>query len=187
MLGFKIYDMAVYEDNLNMFLVGMHWNIFAKALTTICDHPLLSHVKQLHIKQKAAMSRTRQTGIANEVWKLFSSLPPLDELTIPGCDLHIPLAGLFNNQRLYHLGRHNAFPQIKELEILNPSMGVDETECAEAIMELTKSQHALGKPFKCVTVRTQDLHPGIVERLRRRVIIVDWSVWCEKEEEEEEV
>ena len=32
---------------------------------------------------------------------------------------------------------------------------------------------------------TQDLHPGIVERLRRRVIVVDWSVWCEKEEEEE--
>ena len=183
-VGLRIYETDADKGDLNMSLVEMGRKIFSKALVTIRNHPLLSHVKRPHINQRAAMSKTRQMGIANEVWGLFTSLGPLDELSIRGCDLHIPLANFIETQGLYRSGYHTIFPRIKELRILYPSTEGDEMECVNMIVALAKIQHGLEIPFKCVTVRTWDLHAGIVEELRRWVAAVDYNVWCREEGED---
>ena len=116
-LGFILYETDANADDLNMSVVEMGWQIFSQALTTIQNHPLLSHAKRLHIKQGA-----------------------------------------------YMLGR--------------------EVECMGAIVELAKSQHAMGVPFERVTVRTMGLHPEMAEELGRCVATVDCDAWRLEEEQD---
>ena len=52
---------------------------------------------------------------------------------------------------------------------------VDNEECIAAIVELTKSQHALGVPFKRVTVRTEKFPMVMAEMLEPWVGEVDFQ------------
>ena len=186
-LGLIVGETGIDDDDLNMSLAEIGWVIFSQALKTISNHPLLSHVKHLHIKYKAAMSNTRKMPqMANKFRELFVALGPLDELILHGCDLHLFLANFLDNLGLGHLVEPVVFPQIKELMILHPSMEVDEVECMNAIVELAKSQRALGIPFESVTVHTWKLPTGMAEELERWVDEVDCCGWCRDEEEEEE-
>ena len=182
-LGFSIRESGVGENELNMSDVEMGWDIFSQALTTIRDHPLLSHVRRLRIKERVPVSSACEVRTATKIQELLSSLGPLDELTIRGCDLRLLLAGFLDDPGLCRLGQPISFPQIKDFKILYPSMGIDEMECMNAIVELAKSQHALGIPFECVTVRTWYCHEGMEEELGRWVATVDYSLWCKEGED----
>ena len=182
-LGFDVDDTDQDEDELFMDRAEMGWEIFSQALTTIRDHPLLSHVKRLHVKYKATAPDTYETSMAHKVRELFGSLGPLDELTIRGCDLRIFLRHfLWHGPWVDSLETPLVILQAKELKILHPSMEDNEVECSSAIVGLAKLQHALAIPFERVTVSTEWLPIWMKEELEQWVGAVDYS-----EEEEDGV
>ncbi|KAF9783773.1 hypothetical protein BJ322DRAFT_1067017 [Thelephora terrestris] len=176
-LCFKVDETGVNRDELHMGHDQIGWEIFSQALTTIQDHPLLSHIKRLHLTCKVgAPSDYTMSRMSVKIRELFSSLGPLDELTIYGCDLRIFLATFLDSSRLEDSEPPIVFPQIKKLAVLhvNPSMEFEEnTECMNAFVELAKSQHALGIPFERVAVRTWRYPPGMADQLRPWVTAVD--------------
>ena len=113
--------------------------------------------------------------MADEVGELFGSLGPFQgELTIRGCDLQV-LSVDFLDMPMFHVMKGPiVFPQINELAVLHPFIEGDEME---AIVDLAKSQHELGKPFKRVKVRMGGLPAGMVEELGQRVDVLDY---CEE-------
>ena len=183
-LGLHIHETGVDEGDLNMSFEKMGREVFSQALTTTCDHPLVSHVKRLHIKHRAAMSDTEEMlWIADKVRELFGSLGPLDKLTIHGCDLHMFLIDFLDDPELDPLEGPIVFPQINELTVSHPQMEIDEMECMDAIAGLAESQHALGIPFERVAVRMWSLPAGMVEELGRWVGTVDClEEWYEEED-----
>ena len=110
--------------------------------------------------------------MAYRVEGLFGSLGPLDELTIDGCDLHTyfpPVVGESYDSQCGWI----AFPLIKTLAVLHPSMEEHEEECMNAIIELAELQHTKGTPFERVTVRAEALPVAMEDRLRPWVGIAD--------------
>ena len=177
-LEFHIADNEMDEEELLIPLGDMDWEIFSQALATIQGYPLLSHIKRLCIKHNAAPPDDYH--LEEEVRELFSSLGPLDELTIHGCDLRI--LGTNFVDEISDSEQMVDFPQIKELKILHPRTEYDGTECMEAIAKLAESQHALGIPFERVTIRMWIFPEEMVEELREWVGEVD----CCKEWDPEE-
>ena len=154
--------------------VEIGWEIFYQALTTIQDCPLLSSVKRFHIECIAAPSAAHSIGrIGSGVRELFSSLGPLDELTIHHRDLHVFLANFVDDLGNYTWEQPIVLPQVKELVISHPAMKVNAEAYMDAIVELAKSQHARGIPFERLTIRTWDIPARIGEELGRWVDTVD--------------
>ena len=170
-VNFEVIQFGVHESLLDMSHEEMGWSIFCAALEAIQDRPLLSHVKRLHIKYNESMSSPYDKGcwMIEGVRDLFNSLEPLDELIIDGCDLRIFLAEFLADLGLNDPERPIVFPHIKQLTILLPSRNTDDTRCMAAIVELAKSQHALGIPFERVKLRVWDNPGGMAEKLRRWV------------------
>ncbi|KAF9783944.1 hypothetical protein BJ322DRAFT_1219491 [Thelephora terrestris] len=183
-LGFEIGATDAPEDELFLPRAEMGWEIFSQALETTKDHPLLSHVKRLHIEYRAAILDTdKMVSIAEEIQELFNSLGPLDEFTIRGCDLHLFLDPFLDDPVL---GPHSPFifPHTKVLTISHPLMD-NERECMNAIPKLAKLQHELGIPFKLVTVRIFRFPVGMATELGRWVDVVDCRrEWFPKEDDE---
>ncbi|KAF9783897.1 hypothetical protein BJ322DRAFT_1211799 [Thelephora terrestris] len=172
--GFNVDDTGIAKVDLDMPRAEMGWEIFSKGLTTIRDHPLLTHAKQLCLEHRAIISDPyMMLRMAEEVRELFGSLGPLDKLTISGCDLHIFVANFLDHPVLDNLESPIVFPQINELIILHPLMEEDRVECMDAIVELTSSQHARGIPFDRVAIRMLDIPAGMEEALKRWVGVVD--------------
>ena len=175
-LAFDVSETGAREDELAMSLEDMGWEALSQAFTTIRNHPLLFHIKRLHIEYRAAVTdEDIMIRMVGKVRELFGSLRPLDELTIHGCDLHIFLPAFLDgaDMELLDLALPIVFPRIKELKILHPMMEDDEMECMNAIVRLAKAQHALGIPFERVMVRMWMLPVGMARELRRWVDVVD--------------
>ena len=173
-LGFNVDDTGGDEAELSMPRAEMGWEIFSQALMTIRNYPLLSHVKRLHFEYRAAIPDTYEIlPVVAEVRELFSSLGPLDVLTIRGCDLRVFLSDFHDDPVLDDLKGPVMFPHVKELTISHPAMGEDEIECRDAIVELAKFQHALGIPFERITVHMWNLPAGMADELGRWVDAVD--------------
>ena len=66
------------------------------------------------------------------------------------------------------------FPPIRELKISHPSLVDNEEEYMAAIVELARSQHALGVPFGRVTVRGEHFPTATTEMLGPWVGEVDY-------------
>jgi hypothetical protein len=163
-LGFELGDPSE-EEELAFSREEVDCELFSRACRTILDHPLLSHVRRLHIKDwTGSFGADRPLDIAEVVGGLFGSLGPLDELVIHGCDLQIFLP---------EFGRSEwAFPSVKELTISEPLV-FDEQWFMGAIVELAKSQHELEKPFERVTARGSGIPVGLAEMLRQWVSATD--------------
>ena len=110
--------------------------------------------------------------IAYELWQLFKDLGTLDELTMYGCDLHGCITPFINPSRRNDPWEPFTFPTAKKFVILHPVM-LHNGGCGTAIMELAKSQHALGIPFECVTVQMKRLPESLAETLRPWVGVAD--------------
>jgi hypothetical protein len=155
-LCFKVTD----EDEEGSYLQN---ETFTQAIGTIRNHPHLANLKRLHIHHDHCHTISEDPGIVNGVGRLFRSLPPLDELSLHRCDLR-PYLYSFLSLPQDGIEEPAVFPQIKELTISNP-LSISYEECT-AIVDLAKSQHARGIPFKRVTVREAGTLVEIEERMR---------------------
>ena len=183
-LGFTVHETGAGEVDLSTSIADMSWQMFSQALMSTRNHPLLSHVKRLHIKQRTFIPTAYQMPwVASKFHQLICSLGPLDELTIRGCDLNTFLANFIDSPELNRWRKPAAFPQTKELKIQDPSVGGNEVRCMETVVELAKSQHALGIPFECMMVCMLRLHPEVAEELGRWAAAVDCGVWREERED----
>ena len=174
-LDFQVIDTdeEEEEEDLPMSYGMVNRQIFSRACRAIQGHPLLSHVKRLHFKDKTGdrgFSFDYLTPMVGVVWELFRSLGPLDELTIHGFDLRIFLTPFTDPPESRHLER--VFPSVKELTVSKAWM-FDRRQCLDDIVELAKSHHELGKPFERVTVREGEIPTATVERLEQWVSAVD--------------
>ena len=179
-LGLNVDETGVDKDELNVPRGQIGWEIFSRALTTIQDHPLMSHLKQLHIKYRAPWpDALEMVHVADDVRNLFSSLGPLDKLTILGCDLQVFFIDFLDMLMFSFRKGSIVFPQINELAVLHPFIEGDEIK---AIVDLAKLQHALGKPFKRVKVRMWGLPAGMEEGLGQWVDVVDCREELDRDE-----
>ena len=173
-LGLEVSGDINGENETQMTFEDIALEVFSQASRTVRDHPLLPDIKRLHIRCRAFFSDPVQLrSMANEVGRLFKSVGPLDELALHGCDLRPYLAPFLGLPEFEDMEQPITFPPIKELTISHPLM-VDNEECMAAIVELTKSQHALGVPFERVTVRAEKFPVAMVEMLEPWVGEVDW-------------
>jgi hypothetical protein len=153
-LDFKVVTSDEHDDD---FFEETYYEVFSQASRTILNHPLLANVRRLHFNhQSRIIGYTQCRHIASEVGGLFKAVGPLDELTIDDCDLRSHLIPFLNLQGL--------FPTVKELTISHPSPAGGEV-CEVTIVNLAKSQHALGVPFERMTVRMENLPAAMAEVL----------------------
>ncbi|KAF9778073.1 hypothetical protein BJ322DRAFT_1025425 [Thelephora terrestris] len=113
-LGFIVEVIGMDEDDLSMSHAEMHWGIFSQALTTIQDHPLLSHIKRLELEHWSVLEAFWTISVEDKVEELLGSLGPLDELTIRGCDLRILLSTFLDGSELEDSERPIIFPHIHQ-------------------------------------------------------------------------
>jgi len=177
-LAFRSLDMTVINfclrikggvedrDEFQMTLGEIALEAFSQASKTIQDHPLLPNVKRLHIRYRTPiLNPVRLRSMADEAWRLFKSMGPLDELTLHGCDTRSWFAPFLVFQEFEYTEQPIALPLIKELTISHPLVVGDEEGCMAAIVELAKSRHALGIPFRRVTVRAEGVPAEMAEML----------------------
>ena len=168
-LDFEVVATASGEEDFELRWNETNLEIFSQACRIIRDHPLLSHVKRLYIID---MDTIGSLGVdyvipmANVVLDLFRSLGPLDKLTIHGFDLQVFIAPFIDLPEFKHFQR--IFPSVKELEISETWM-VNKRRCADAILELAKSQYHLEKPFERMTINASKVSKTLAERLRQWV------------------
>ena len=160
-------------EELHMSHQEMNLEIFTQACRTIQSHPLLSHVKRLHIQDRSYyFGPDYGMSVAYVAWELLGSLGPLDVLTIRGLDLRM----LFREAGF--AGR--VFPPVKELTILDERM-FDRNLCVDVIvdlMALAESQYKLERPFERVTIYAMDVPAVMAERLRKWVGEVEcYKTW----------
>ena len=142
------------------------YEIFHQACRTIQDHTLLASVKRLHIDHNIIAVRACPLfpHLSAEVRQLFKSVGPLEKLTTHRCDLH-----LYFNPSSDSLGFNTeepiAYPPIREIMILH-SLRHHRDERMTIIVELARSQHALGIPFERMTVCMEDI-PTVMEEMLR--------------------
>ena len=169
-LGFDATETWVGGGQLELSRGEMHLEIFSQACRTIRGHPLLSHVKRLHLEDKTGiLGADNVIPMAGVVRDLFRALGPLDELGVYGFDLQIFLAPFIDLPGFQHF--QPIFPPVKELTI--SEWMPDEPRYTDAIVELAKSQHDLGKPFERVTFRANEIPMALVEGLKQWVNVVD--------------
>ena len=171
-LGLEVCE-DIDGDEPSMPLEDMVLEVFSQASRTVRDYPLLHNTKHLHISNGISLSDFfGLMHMASQVGKLFGSVGPLEELSLHGCDLRPYLAPFLGLLEFELMGQPITFPPIKALTISHPSM-VDDEKCMGAIVELAKSQHALGVPFERVTVRAEKLPTTMAEMLGSWVSVAD--------------
>jgi hypothetical protein len=172
-LGLEVYGYIDDENEFQMSLEEMVIEVFSQASRTVRDHPPLHNIKRLHIGCEFYFREpAKLRGIANGIGRLFGSVGPLDELTIRGFDLRSYLAPFLDLPEFQDMDQPIVFPPIKELTISHPMM-MDNNERMAAIVELAKSQHALGVPFERVTICPGMLPAEMVEMLESWVSVAD--------------
>ena len=172
-LTFRSTDGAVIElcSELVHGLYISFQRIMAQATRIIQDHPQLANIKRLHLCHRLDnLFPQALSDIANEVGQLFKSVGPLDALTIYNCDLRPYLQSLLTSEE--DIEEPVVFPPTKELTISHP-VKVSKEECV-AVVELAKSQHALGTPFERVIIRREMMFTGMEENLRPWVGSVEY-------------
>ena len=171
--GFKVIETDVHESELDVPRAEIGWEILLQALCNIHDCPLLSRIKRLHIKYNAAIPDTYiKNRTRSAVLELFSSLGPLDKLTIHGHSLLMIFAVLLDDMVHFCMVGHVDFPQVKELAISHPVAEAGAEECMDAVVKLVKSQYLRGKPFERLTINIRDIPEEIEEQLAQWVDIV---------------
>lgn len=169
---FEAFDAdAEEEEGLVLHCGDINLEVFSQVCRSIRSHPLLFRIKRLHIKDKTGTLGTHHSPLmADMAGELFRSLPPLDKLTIHGCDLQTFLAPFTDVPEFGHFEK--VFPPVKELTISVARM-VNEQRCVDAVVELAKLQHELGTPFEHVTFLARGVPTAMVERMRQWISVVD--------------
>ena len=162
------------EIEFQMSLAEMALEVFYQASRAVRDHPLLSNIKRLHIRYGVFISEPIQLrSMANEVGRLFGFVGPLDELILHGLDLRSYLTPFLDLPEFKDMDQSIVFRAIKWLTISHPLMLDHEEECMVTLVELAKSQHALGVPFERLTVFGEGLPVEMAEMLEPWVGVAD--------------
>ena len=138
---------------------GILYETFHQACRTIQDHTLLASVKRLHIDHNIIAVRACPLfpHLSAEVRQLFKSVGPLEKLTTHRCDLHLSFNPSSDPLGSYNTEEPIAYPPIREIVILHPILRKYRDERMAIIVELARSQHALGTPFERMTVCMEGL------------------------------
>jgi hypothetical protein len=145
-------------------LEEVHYDLCTQAVRTVGLHPQLANLKRLRICHGLDFTETADlSDIAEEVWRLFRSLGPLDELTVYNCDLRPYFDPSYYPK--YDIEGPNVLPLVKELTISHP-LDLSDEDYTTTIVDLAKSQHARGIPFERVTIRSGSVFAGMEEGLR---------------------
>jgi hypothetical protein len=155
------------EDGYSPFVTYGLSEAFIQAARTVRNHPQLTNIKRLHLRHD--FRPTSPVDVAIEIGQLLESLNPLDELALRCFDL---LPYLYPFLVEDDIMSPTVLPPVKGLTISH-TMYPNDRECG-AIVELAKSQHALGIPFERVLIRrermfagmAEDVFAGMEERLR---------------------
>ena len=170
-LGCKVIDTGVEETDFALSWEEMHLEMFSQACGAIRGHPLLPHVKRLHIEDMTgAWGDESLIPAVMVVGYLLMVLGPLDELTIDGLDLRTFLVPFVDLPKFRRFQR--VFPPVRELTV----SGVwpdDRQWWMNGIVELAKSQHELGIPFERMIIRMEEVPAELTERLGEWVSAVD--------------
>ena len=170
-LSSGLHDGHLEEERLDLTRGEMRREILSQACRAIRSHPLLSHVKRLHITNTSeTLGFDDLLATVDVVGELFTSLGPLDELTIRGRGLDVILAPFVNLPGLRCPKQE--FPHVKKLRILEPLM-LNKRHCMDGLEEPAKLQHGLGKPFELVTFFARFIPETEVEGLRPWVSAVE--------------
>ena len=169
-LGFCVISTGVEEEELELSWGELDLAIISQAFSTIRCHPLLSHLKRLHIQDALGnLGNGCELPMAGVVGDLFRCLGPLDVLTINGWDAAMFLAPFIDLPKFRHFER--VFPHVKQFTILEGRMD-DYPRFMDALVELAKSKHEKGTPFEHVTVEAIEIPAGTEERLEEWVSTV---------------
>lgn len=161
--GLQLGKSGEDHEDLPMSLERMDLEIFTQGCRTIQSHPLLSHIKRLHIKGESTYFSG--THMVYMLWELLGSMGPLDELAFHGFDLEELLPEFGSAGRVC--------PPVKKLTISEEWM-FDEERCADVLVRFAQLQHELEKPFERVTIYARDFPAVVAERLRQWVGAVDY-------------
>ena len=158
--------------------------VFSQASKAIREHPLLSNVKRLRIRDRHDFLPHYQLArIAEEATQLFKFVGSLEELILDADDLRPVLPPPSNFREFQDWMQPGAFSLIKELTIERLEKPLKE-ECMAAIVESVKSQYVLGVPFERVVFRMKDYPVGMVERLEPWVVALHLDEMIEEDDED---
>jgi len=174
-LRLEVFGYIDVGNEVQMTSEDVALQAFSQVSRIVRDHPLLPNIKHLYIEcRDLIQDSVRSRSMANEVGRLFRSMGPLDRLTLHGCDLRLYLAPFLEFPEFEDMEQSVKFPPIRELKISHPSFVGNGEEYMAAIVELAKSQHALGVPFGRVTVRGEHFPTATAEMLGPWVGEVDY-------------
>ena len=174
-LRFEVFGYLDVGNRIQMTSEDIALQAFSQASKIVRDHAQLPNIKDLHIECRNLIpDPARSRSMVNEVGRLFRSMGPLDRLTLHGCDLRLYLAPFLEFPEFEGMEQSITFPPIRELKISHPSLVGNEEEYMAAIVELARSQHALGVPFGRVTVRGEHFPTATAEMLGPWVGEVDY-------------
>jgi len=164
------------DDDMDTSLQEKQCEILSQAYRTIRNHPGLTNVKHLHIKEwNAFLDPLQLSLVAEETMELFRSMGPLDKLTLTVSDLQPYFPRFFCLPGPEDMHRPpNVYPPIKEFTIAYQSQRPLGEHRMSAIAQFAESQHALGVPFERMIFRMKDPPVTMAERLRRWVGAVDF-------------
>ena len=165
-LGYRIIYHERYSTEGEIFLENNQTRAFSRACMTIRNYLLLGNIRRLRIQDSHIFLPYSQLArVAEEAIRLFTSMGPLEELSLDVVDLRPYLAPFLDLPEFQEMKQPDAFPAIKELTITERSKEPLQEECMAAIVEWAKSQYALGVPFERVIFRMKDSPVAMVERL----------------------
>ena len=149
-----------------------HSEVLSYAFKAIRNHPLLSNVKRLRIRDRQlSYPLSRATWIADEATLLFKSVGPLEELDLDVANLPLYLAPFLHLLEFVEMEQPVISLSIKELAISHSPVMDDKDE--SVIVRFAESQHMRGEPFERVILRMKDSPIGLAERLKPWVGTVD--------------
>jgi len=178
------YRMIQGYDETPLSLGEEHSQVFSQASKAVREHPHLSNIKRLRIRDRHDFLALDQLArIAEEAARLFKFVGPLEELILDVDDLRPFLSPFSSLPEFQDLMQPDAFPPINELAVERSREPLEE-ECMAAIVKLVKSQHALGVPFKRVVFRMKDPPVVMVERLKPWVGTLHFDEMIEEDDED---
>ena len=171
-LGCKLITGDEHYSESSASLEENHSEVLSHAFKAIRNHPLLSNVKRLRIRDRQlSYPFPRAMGIADEAALLFKSVGPLEELNLDVANLPLYLAPFLHLLEFVEMEQPVISLSIKELAISHSPAMDDKDE--SVIVRFAESQHMRGEPLERVILRMKDPPVRVAERLKPWVGTVD--------------
>ena len=184
-LGYRMIAGDEPLDEAPSFLGERHSHVFSQASRAVREHPLLSDVKRLRIRDRhRSLARHQLERIAEEAARLFKFVGPLEELILDVNDLRPFLSPFFDPPKSQVFLQPDPLPSIKRLTITEPSDSPLNGECVAAIVGFAKSQHTRGVPIERASFHTKIPPVGMAKWLEPWVGTLNFDGVIEGDDQE---